>query len=56
MTTTWVDAQIVLDFYQTCLTLLVWLLATFACLGILASVMFLCVECATPLPDHRAAP
>jgi len=56
MTTTWVDAQIVLDFYQACLTLLVWLLASFACLGILASVMFLCVEFATPLPDHRAAP
>jgi len=49
MTTTWVDAQIVLDFYQTCLTLLVWLLASFAGLGILASVMFLCLECATPL-------
>jgi len=39
MTTTWVDGQIVLDFYQAFLTLLVWILATFACLGILASGM-----------------
>jgi hypothetical protein len=56
MDTAWVDAQIVLDFYQTFLMLLVRLLASFACLGILASVMFLCVECAAPLPDLRAAP
>ena len=53
MDTTWMDEQFVLDFYQTCLTLLFWLLATFACLGILASVIFLYVECAAPLPDHR---
>jgi hypothetical protein len=56
MNTAWMDAQFVFDFYQTFLTLLVWLLASFACLGILASVMFLFVECATPLPDYRAAP
>jgi hypothetical protein len=49
MNTPWVDGQILLDFYQACLTLLAWLLASFACLGILASVMFLCVEYATPL-------
>ena len=53
MDMTWVAPQIALDFYQTCLTVLVWVLASFACLGILASVMFLCVECAAPLPDHR---
>jgi hypothetical protein len=39
MNTPWVDGQILLDFYQACLTLLVWLLATFAGLGILASGM-----------------
>jgi hypothetical protein len=49
MSTAWMDAQFVFDFYQACLTLLVWLLASFAGLGILASVMFLCVEYATPL-------
>ena len=49
MDTAWMEGQFVLDFYQACLTLLVWLLASFAGLGILASVMFLCLECATPL-------
>jgi hypothetical protein len=52
MNPAWGDAQIVLDFYQTCLRLLVWLLAAFACLGILASVMLLCLEC---LPSSRSA-
>jgi hypothetical protein len=36
MNTAWTDAQFVFDFYQTCLTLLAWFLATFACLGVLA--------------------
>lgn len=45
MKTAWMDAQFVLDFHQTCLTLLVWLLATFACLSVLASVLQLCLEC-----------
>ena len=45
MSTAWMDAQLVVDFYQICLTLLVWLLATFACLGVLASVVLLCLEC-----------
>ena len=45
MDTAWMDAQLVVDFYQTCLTLLVWLLAAFACLGVLASVLLFCLEC-----------
>jgi hypothetical protein len=43
--TTWMDGQFVLSFYQACLTLLVWLLATFSCLGILTSLAMLCYEC-----------
>jgi len=45
MDTAWLDGQFVLDFYQACLAVLVWLLATFACLGVLASVLQLCLEC-----------
>jgi hypothetical protein len=45
MNTAWIDGQFMLDFYQTCFILLVWLLASFACLGVLASVMLLCLEC-----------
>lgn len=52
MNTTWVDAQMVLDFYQAFLTLLVWLLAGFACPGILASMTLLCLECS---PFARSA-
>ena len=52
MNKAWMDVQFVFDLYQTFLTLLVWLLATFACLGILASVMLLCLEC---LPSSRSA-
>jgi hypothetical protein len=55
MNTTWVDAQFVLDFYQAFLTLLVWLLATFACLGVLAAVMFLCWECSHPFARSAGA-
>jgi hypothetical protein len=47
MNTAWMDGQFVLDFYQACLTLLVWLLATFACLGVLASGLLLCLECSS---------
>jgi hypothetical protein len=46
------DGQIVLDFYQAFLTLLVWLLASFACLGVLASVLLLYLEC---IPFTRPA-
>jgi bacteriorhodopsin len=49
MGTAWMDPQFVLDFYQACLTVLVWLLAAFACLGILAWVIMLFVEC-NPFP------
>jgi hypothetical protein len=49
MNTTGMDGQFVLDFYQTFLTLLVWLLAALACLGILAWVIMLFVEC-NPFP------
>jgi len=52
MNTAWMDGQFVLDFYQAWLTVLVWLLATFACLGILASVILLFVECN---PHSRSA-
>ena len=52
MNTAWGDAQFALDFYQTCLTLLVWLLASFGCFGILATVMLLCLEC---IPFTRSA-
>jgi hypothetical protein len=45
MNTAWMDGQFVLDFYQALLTLLVWLLATFACLGVLATALLLCLEC-----------
>jgi hypothetical protein len=45
MNPTWMDAQFVLDVYQAFLTLLVCILATFACLGVLASVLVLCLEC-----------
>jgi uncharacterized iron-regulated membrane protein len=48
MGTAWMDAQFVLDFYQTCLAVLVWLLATFACLTVLATAMFLWRERTTP--------
>ncbi len=45
MDAAWANGQIVLDFYQACLAVLVWLLASFACLGILASVVLLFLEC-----------
>jgi hypothetical protein len=48
MNPAWGDAQIVLGFYQACLTLLVWLLAAFACLTVFATGMFLWRECTTP--------
>jgi hypothetical protein len=49
------DAQFELGVYQAFLTLLVWLLATFACLGIVASVVLLFLEC-SPLPVQPATP
>ena len=52
MNTTWMDGQFVLDFYQACLAVLFWLLASLACLGVLATVMFLCLEC---IPSIRPA-
>jgi hypothetical protein len=48
MSRAWMDAQFVLDFYQACPTLLVWLLASFACLTVLATVMFVWRERTTP--------
>jgi uncharacterized iron-regulated membrane protein len=48
MGTAWMDPQFVLDFYQACLTVLVWLLAAFACLTVFATVMFLWWERTTP--------
>jgi hypothetical protein len=45
MNSAWMDGQFVLSFYQTCLLMLAWLLTTFACLGILASVVMVCHEC-----------
>jgi hypothetical protein len=40
----WMDAQFALAVYQAFLTLLVWVLAAFACFGFLASVLLLCLE------------
>jgi hypothetical protein len=45
MNPTWMDPQSVLDFYQVFLTLLVWMLASLAYVGILASVTLLFLEC-----------
>jgi len=56
MNTAWMDGQIVLDFYQAFLTLLVWLLASFACLGVLASVLLLCLECSPSTGSASLAP
>ena len=39
------DVQTVLDFYQDFLTLLVWMLASLACVVILVSVTLLFLEC-----------
>ena len=56
MNTAWMDGQFALDFYQTFLTLLAWLLATFACLGVLASVLQLCLECSPSTGSASLAP
>lgn len=45
METAWMDEQFVISFYQTCLTFLVWLLATFTCLGVLTAAAMVCQEC-----------
>lgn len=42
---TWMEGQFALSFYQAFLTLLVWLLATLACLGAVASLVMVCFEC-----------
>jgi hypothetical protein len=47
------DAQFVLDVYQAFLTLLVWLLAAFASLTVLATVMFVWRE--RTAPSNRPA-
>ena len=44
MNTEWMNEQFVLDFYQSFLTLLVWVLASFACLGLVASLALLFVD------------
>ena len=41
----WMDPQSVLDFYQVFLTLLLWMLASLACVGILVSVTLLFLVC-----------
>jgi uncharacterized iron-regulated membrane protein len=53
MDATWMDAQFVLDFYRTFLTLLVWLLASFACLTVFATALFLWRE--RTAPSNRPA-
>jgi hypothetical protein len=40
MSTTWMDAQSVLSFYQACLTVLAWLLAGFTCVAVLSTLLF----------------
>ena len=45
MNRAWMDARFALDFYQDALTLVVWLLAAFTCLGALAALAYICREC-----------
>jgi hypothetical protein len=44
MTTLWMDGEFVLASYLTCLALLFWLRAAFACFVLLASVLLFCFE------------
>jgi hypothetical protein len=45
MNRAWMDTQFVLDFYQASLVIVVWFLAAFTCLGLLAALAYICREC-----------
>ncbi len=45
MNAVWMDAHFMLDHYQESVLTLVWLLATFTCLWVLASLVLLYLEC-----------
>lgn len=55
MNPAWMDPQSVVNFYQAFLTLLVWILATSVCVGILVSVILLFLECHPFAVGHKDA-
>ncbi len=45
MNADWMDANFVLDYYQESVIILVWLLASFTCFWVFASMILLYLEC-----------